>query len=139
MRSFYGQAYHNGPFLTVMAVMTGGTQLVEVTHWTGGTRFCRESIKSRVFYDRGSENTLQKINMVTSLSALLFFIVHINIAVVCVYSYDTQLEPITNRILHIAISGTSKMQRDVTCTMCSSQKHHIHKLDVVFFSSCNPY
>ena len=45
-------------FLTVMAVMTGGTQLIEWAHLTGGdTRFCCESSKSREFYDRGSENT----------------------------------------------------------------------------------
>ena len=43
-------------FLTVTAVMTGGTQLVEGAHLTGGdTRFCRESSKSPGFYDRGSE------------------------------------------------------------------------------------
>ena len=36
--------------LTVTAVMTGGTQLVEGAHLPGGdTRFCRESSKSRFF------------------------------------------------------------------------------------------
>ena len=45
-------------FLTATAVMTGGTQLVEGAHLTGGdTRFCRESSKSLGFY-RGSENTI---------------------------------------------------------------------------------
>ena len=45
--------------LTVTAVMTWGTQLVEGEHLTGGDmRFCRESSKSGGFYDRGSENTI---------------------------------------------------------------------------------
>ena len=39
--------------------MTGGTQLVEGAHLTGGdTRFCRESSKSHGFYDRWSEKTM---------------------------------------------------------------------------------
>ena len=43
--------------LTVMAVMTGGTQLVEGAHLTGGdTRFCRESSKSRLFWGVKSSN-----------------------------------------------------------------------------------
>ena len=40
-------------FLTVTAVMAGGTQLVEGAHLTGGKRFCRESSKSRGFYVGG--------------------------------------------------------------------------------------
>ena len=47
-------------FLTVTAVMTGGTQLVEGAYLTGGdTRFCRESSRSRGFYDRGSEINME--------------------------------------------------------------------------------
>ena len=42
----------------VTAIMTGGTQPVEEAHLTGGKRFCRESSKSRVFYDRESENKI---------------------------------------------------------------------------------
>ena len=53
------QAFERSSFLTVMAVMTGGTQLVKWAHLTcSDTRFCRESSKSRGFYDRGSENTI---------------------------------------------------------------------------------
>ena len=81
-------------FLTVTAVMTGGTQLVEGAHLTGGdTRFCRESSKSRGFYDRGSENTIpcRKYTWKTSLIGLLFFIVHIYIVPFLMYAILSQI------------------------------------------------
>ena len=57
--------------------MTGGTKLVDGAHLTFD--FCRESSKSRGFYEgEWKHNTLQKINMEIGLSALLFFIVDIN-------------------------------------------------------------
>ena len=49
--------------LTVTAVMTGGTQLVQGAYLTGGgdTRFCRESSKSLRFW--GEILNHQEINM----------------------------------------------------------------------------
>ena len=42
-----GSSNPRSSFLTVMAIMTGGTQLVDEAHLTGGDmRFCRESSKS---------------------------------------------------------------------------------------------
>ena len=58
--------------------MTGGAQLVEGAHLTGGDILCRESSKPFGFYDRGSEKTIpcRKLTWKTSLIGLLFFIVH---------------------------------------------------------------
>ena len=76
--------YARSTFLTATAAMAEGTQLFEGAHLTGGDpRFCRESSKSRGFW--GVKSSIFPCESFqdwkTSLSALSFFIVHINTVV----------------------------------------------------------